>query len=910
MRFQISTYILLWLLISCLNIVPSLAQSDVELDLNQYNLTDALLKIDSVYDANIYFKSEWTDSILVSGKISITDIHQSLTDLLTAYKIHYYKLNNDYYLTGDVVIIDSITFDLQGERTENRFLFEREYASEGNIQLITIGRRSEMITGAKARVVGIIRNESTGETIGQATIYDEITKGSTTSDERGFFSLSLTTGEHVLMVQYAGMKTVRQPILLFSDGSINLSLREEPKLLDEITVVSDMGASIKNVRMGATAINMESLKNVPKVLGENDIVQAALTLPGIQNVGEGSAGFNVRGGKADQNLILLNNATIYNPFHFFGFFSSFNADIMGTSELLKSGIPTGYGGRLSSLLNVKIKKPDKEKFHANLGLNPIITRASVEIPIIKEKTSLLAGGRTTYSDWILNRVQNETFQNSDPFFSDAVLSLDHTYGKGNSINASTYFSTDRFKLSTDSLYRYTNRSISIEWTQLIAPNLTSTFIAGAADYSFDIDYDSDSLTAFRYGFDIAEQFAKIAIDYFPTQNLSLQAGSDAKLYTLNPGRINPIGNSEAISRTLDQERGLERSFFASGEYIISDAISLYGGLRYSFFSPYGGRSINSYETDKPRNSESFIESQFYGEREFIATYHGPEFRFSSKWSLDDHSSIKAGVTQMRQYIHSISNTISVSPTDTWKLSDPNFLPQQSLQYSIGYYKTLKDNEYELSVETYYKTLTNLLDYKVGADLVLNETLERGVLQGIGRAYGIEFLAKKPTGKLNGWVSYTYSRSQQKFDSEYTENRINGGQYFSSNFEKPHDFSLVANYKYTRRYSYSLNVLYSSGRPVTYPTGKYSLGGIEITNFSERNSYRIPDYFRVDASVNIEGSHKRNKAGHGYWSFSIYNVLSRRNAYSIFFVNDNGIIKGYQLSVLGNAIPSLTYNLKL
>lgn len=874
-------------------------------------LIDALDSIDKKLPYSIYFKEEWIDSVRVSGMYSNFEINTILDSLLNSAGINYTILNNSIILTGDVKLTKSLIYDSTSVSYQSKYIFEREFKGNTDQEVITVGKRSLMKAGATALVAGFVKNAETGDPISSAEVYTKDATINTLTDERGFFSLNLPVGYQTITVHYSGMKVKQQKIILFSDGNMNVILEEEPHVLNEITIYSDKNANVSNVSMGATSINMEESKNIPKILGENDLLQVALTLPGIQNVGEGSAGINVRGGKTDQNIILLNNATIYNPFHFLGFFSSFNADVIGSSELLKSGIPVSYGGRLSSLLNVKMKKANKDHFAAKLGINPITTSASVEVPIIKGKTSLLAGVRTTYSDWILRRVPNENLKNSKPTFSDYSVNLNHSYGESNSINVSGYYSQDRFSLTPDSTTRYINKNISFEWSHLISEKLISTLIAGLDSYQFTIVYASElePETTFTYGFDINEKFGKLAFDYFPSDKHDIQLGADAKLYNLQPGKLEPTGASAAEPIELQPEKGLESSFFISDEFKLSKKISLLGGLRYSFFSPIGYRSINYYQPGVPKNESSLISTKEFDKGELIDTYGGPEVRFSGKYSINEVSSVKLSITQMRQYIHAISNTISVSPTDTWKLSDPNIAPQQSMQFSVGYYRDFLDKKVDVSIETYYKKLTNLLDYKIGADLVLNKNLETDVIQGIGRAYGIELLVRKPGGKLNGWLSYTYSRSQQKFDSEFNENRINNGNYFPSNFEKPHDLSIVANYKATRRYSFSMNVVYSTGRPVTYPTGKYLLSNIEITHFSDRNSYRIPDYFRIDLSLNIESTHKIKTIGKGYWSFSVYNVLARRNVYSVFFTNSKGTIKGYELSVLGSAIPSITYNVK-
>lgn len=883
------------------------SQSTYSFEFDSSSLKAVLLEIEENTTYSFFFKEEWTEDVIISKSYAEKGLKDILDDLLQSAGINYMISDDKVILTGDVKLTTQLIYDSSTLPYQVGYVFEREYRGDQD-EIISVGNRSKMKTGANAVIAGFVKDEE-GEGIPSAVVYAEESEISTVSDLNGFYSINLPTGEHTLLVQFSGMKAKRQKIVLFSSGSLNIDLEEEPRILDEVTIVAEGSAGVNNVRMGTNTLNMESIKNVPKLMGENDMIQAALTLPGVQNVGEGSAGINVRGGKTDQNLILLNHATVYNPFHYFGFFSSFNADITGNLELMKSGIPSTYGGRLSSLLNVTMKRADKNQFGAKLAINPITTSASMELPIIKDKTAVMAGIRTTYADWVTKNAKNEAIRNSDPRFSDLAFNINHSYGKVNSINVSAYYSKDSYKLSTDSTNSYSNSNVAVEWKHLINENLSASVIGAYVNYAFDIEYDQRPESAFRYGFRINEAFSKILLNYFPSDRHDLSVGTDAKLYHLSPGKMLPIGDSEVEKENVERERGIEQAVFVSEEFILSQRVTLYGGLRYSFFTPLGSRNINYYQEGVPRNSGSLTETRTFKSGEKIDTYHGPEFRFSAKYSLSPNSSIKFGVTQMRQYIHAISNTISVSPTDTWKLTDPNISPQTAVQYSFGYYKTLFADKVSASVETYYKKLNNLLDYKVGADLVLNENLETEVLQGDGRAYGVELLLSKDKGRLNGWLSYAFSRSQQKFKTDYAETTINGGKYFPSNFEKPHSLSVVSNYKHTRRVSSSINVVFASGRPVTYPTAKYQLGGVEVTHFSDRNSFRLPNYFRVDLALSLEGNHRLDKPGHGYWSFSIYNVLARKNVYSIFFTNEGGEIKGYQLSVLGSAIPSITYNVK-
>ena len=874
---------------------------------NQTSMSEALEEIESKSDYQFYFSNDWLKGLELTGNFQGTQIEDLLTGIFNGTNLQFVLLDNKVILTNNTPILT----ELQSEESAaaNQYIFSREFEDDQQAVQI-IGDRSKMQVGSESILAGFIRDFSTGDPILGAVVYTENPTRSTTTNAEGFFSLSLPNGENEIKARYAGMKLKKQKVLLFSDGNLDLNLEVEATLLEEITVTADEDANVSSSRMGVSTIEMESLKNVPKVLGENDVVQVALALPGVQNVGEGSAGINVRGGKTDQNLMLFNNATVYNPFHFFGFFSAFNADIMGETELYKNSIPANYGGRLSSLLDVKMKVADKDKFHGKGGISPVTSQLSFEVPIIKGQTSLATGVRTTYSDWILNRVSNENIRNSDPSFFDLAGNLHHQYGENNSIMVSGYYSKDEFKITTDSLYSYFNFNTGLEWNHFLTNELAIKLIATSSQYSFDIDYELIPEESFNYGFEIEEQFGQLSLSYFPNEQHELQIGGDTRLYDLTPGFIRRLGTaSEIVEEEIESEQGREVSFFVSDNYSLTDNLTLYGGLRYSIFTALGGRSINNYDPSLPRSESTLTSTDLFAEGENIATYHGPEVRFSARYALNSTTSIKAAYNRTRQYIHALSNNISISPTDTWKLSDPNFAPQLSQQFSAGYFRNFRGNAIETSIEAYYKTFDNLVDYKVGADLVLNPLLETDVIQGEGRAYGVELLVRKNTGKLTGWAGYTYSRSQQRFDSPFTEDRINGGDFFPSNFEKPHDFSLVSNYKHTRRYSFSLNIAYSTGRPITYPTAKYQLSGTEIVHFSDRNQFRIPDYFRMDVSVNIEGSHRGKKLGHSYWSFSVYNVTARRNVYSVFFTNNNGRIEGFELSVLGTAIPSITYNFK-
>ncbi len=880
---------------------------EYSLTFDNTSLSDAILEIESRSEYKFFYSEEWLNDLTVSTTLDLRDINEATLALLKDTNLYFAILDQKVILTNNT----PIETELQKETSVNelQYLFEREYQGDSD-EVMIIGDKSKMVIGGESFLGGFVTDVDTGDPITGAIVFIEEPERSAVTDIDGLFSIRLPNGNNQLRISFAGMKAEKKDIILFSDGNLNIELQEEDIVLDELTIIADQDVNISTVKMGLSSLKMEDLKNIPKVLGENDLVQVVLSLPGVQSVGEGTAGINVRGGKADQNLIRFNSATVYNPFHFFGFFSSFNADIMGDVQLYKSSIPANFGGRLSALLDVKMKAGNKEKLSGKGGINPVTSQLSLEVPLVKGSTSLTTGIRTTYSDWVLNRVDNKNIRQSDPSFFDIATGIHHEYGDNNSIVTSIYYSKDSFRITPDSMYSYFNFTTSLEWTHFLNTQLSVNAVASTSSYSFDIDYEEVPESAFNYGFDISDIFGQVSLNYFPNDQHEVKVGADVKLYDVLPGIQKPIGEfSEVPMLEIEREKGRESSIYIADNFSITPQVTLYGGLRYSFFQALGGRSINFYEKDLPRNETTVSETIGFAGNEVISSFHGPELRLSARYGLSPSSSIKISYSKTRQYIHSISNNISASPTDIWKLSDPNFAPQLSDQFAFGYYRNFLDNSVEVSVETYYKTFDNLLDYKVGADLVLNPSFETGVIQGQGRAYGLEFLMKKKSGKFNGWLAYTYSRSQQRFRSNFTEETINGGSYYPTNHEKPHDINIVTNYRHTRRYSFSLNINYSTGRPITYPTAKYRLANTNVVHFSERNQFRIPDYFRIDVSVNIEGSHKIKKLAHSYWSFSVYNLTGRQNVYSVFFANEDGRIRGYELSVLGRAIPSITYNFK-
>ena len=595
---------------------------------------------------------------------------------------------------------------------------------------------------------------------------------------------------------------------------------------------------------------------------------------------------------------------------FLVFFSSFNPDVIKSVELHKGGIPAQFGGRISSVFEVQTKEGNNKKFVGSGGISPVTARLAFEGPIIKNKASYIVGGRTTYSNWILKQLPNPALKNSKASFFDLYGKISYDINEKNAIYAAGYFSEDEFSFNSDTTYSYSNENLSLQWKHIFNNKIYGVFSGVYSGYNYDIFSSRNEVNAFDMRYRIKNYNGKLDFSYFPNSKHKLDFGISSIYYDLEPGSFTPRGENSLIEETiLENEQGIESAIYLGDKYDISPRLSLYLGMRYSMYQYLGPKTVNQYAQGGPIREETKTGEKGYGSNEVIETYHGPEIRLSARYSLGDESSLKLSYNKMRQYIHMLSNTTSISPTDIWKLSDTYFKPQIGDQVSLGYYRNFKNNTIEGSIEGYYKSIENLLDFKSGAQLILNEELETDIVSGAGRAYGVEILLKKKTGKLNGWISYTYSRSLIQVEGDFREETVNNGEFYPASFDKPHAFNLLSNWKFSRRLSISANMTYSTGRPITYPVAKYNIRGAERIHYSDRNQFRIPDYFRLDLSLNIEGNHKVRKLNHSSWTFAIYNVTGRDNAYSVYFVSQDGDVKGYQLSIFAEAIPTITYNFR-
>jgi hypothetical protein len=681
--------------------------------------------------------------------------------------------------------------------------------------------------------------------------------------------------------------------------------------LEEVVISANKENQVKNVRVGVEKIGVKMLRQIPMGLGEADLVKTSLLLPGVQTVGEASGGYNVRGGGADQNLVLLNGGPIINSSHFFGFFSTFNSDLISDVTLYKSGMPAKYGGRISSVMDIAPYEGNNDKIKLSGGISPVTGRLLVDGPVSKGKSTFALGTRATYSDWILGLLPDQQLQKSSASFYDIQGIINTTINAKNSLSISGYYSNDKFNYYRESAFNYGNLASTLKWKHTFSSLMSAQFSAIISNYNYQVDTEQDSADFSTMYYKLNQRILRADFLYFPDSRHRIEFGLDATFYSLFPGKQEPLGDFSLVHpKELEQERAIEPSLYISDEFEVTPSFSISGGVRATYFTSFGPGTEFLYNENSPRTIENLIDTITYRKGQTIKNYPGFEFRVSARLILSPNTSVKFGVQRVYQYLHMISNTTSISPTDIWKLSDNYIKPEMGDQFSAGLYKNFGRRAIETSIEAYYKNLKNILDYKGGAVLLMNEHLETDIVNGKGKAYGIELMAKKQAGTITGWISYTYSRVFIKVDSPYESEKVNGGQYFPANYDKPHDLKVVTNIKFSRRFNASSIFVYNTGRPITYPVAFYNFYNANRLYYSNRNEYRIPDYMRLDLAATLNGNLKMKKLNHSSFTFTVYNVLGRRNPYSIFFQNEQGVIKGYQMSIFAQPIFMVTYNFKL
>ncbi len=889
----------------------------LNVDYKNAAVADLVNDLESKTVMRFYYNPRDTDSIRVTLKADQKPITFILEEAFKNSNLHFAIDGTSIFLTKDAPINTNLAAqffkqnqtDKELKSETNLIVDSKQSNASTEYKVYEIGIKTNEIQSGTATLVGYLRDFKTGEPIDGASIMSVQNKIGVFSDKLGFYSITLPKGTHTLQIKAANLTSSNRQIVLYSDGILNIELKEKVLNLKTVDILAQRNSNLKRVEMGVNKLDIKSIKQVPSVFGEPDILRVVLTLPGVQSVGEASTGFNVRGGAADQNLILLDDATIYNPSHFFGFFSSFNPEIVSDVQLYKSYVPEKFGGRLSSVLEVKNRVGNKTKFAGSAGIGLITSRLNIEGPIDSGKTSFILGARTTYSNWLLKLLPKD-YSNSKASFADVNLGINHKINDKNELILSTYFSNDQFSLNSDTTYAYGNKNASVKWKHAFNSKLTSSFVGGFDKYDYRIKSGSNEINAYDLKSSIGQANLKVDFTYIKNEKHTLNFGFSTIFYSLQPAAYMPLGSqSIVIPNIVPNEQALESGIYLGDKFDVTKDFTINAGLRFSMYSFLGPNDKRTYVANEPRSEASLLNTTSYSKNKVIASYSKPEIRISTRYNITEDFSVKAAYNTLQQYIHLISNTTAIAPTDIYKLSDPNIKPQSGSQVSLGLYKNYNDNVLETSVEVYYKQITDYLDYKSGADLVLNKHLETDVINTKGKAYGIEFFIRKNIGRLNGWMSYAYSRTLLKDDDALAVNKINDGNFYPANFDKPHAFNFIGNYRFTQRVSFSLNLTYSTGRPITLPIAKYFYAGSQRVYYSDRNAYRIPDYFRTDLSFNVEGNHKVKQRTHGSWTVGLYNVTGRKNAFSTYFTQQKGVIQGYKLSIFATALPFVNYNVR-
>ncbi|RCW90932.1 TonB-dependent receptor [Winogradskyella arenosi] len=760
----------------------------------------------------------------------------------------------------------------------------------------------------------IVDNLSNETLIGVNVIIPSQQTG-TVTNEYGFYSITLPAGTYKIQISYLGFQTLTETIVLNQNLTQNFKLNEATESLEEVVVTQDIEKlNIKKPQMSVNSLSIKTIKSMPVVLGEVDVIKSITLLPGVTNAGEGASGFNVRGGAADQNLILLDEATIFNSSHLFGFFSVFNPDAIKDIKLYKGGIPAKYGGRVSSVLDIYQKEGNSKSFHMNGGIGLISSRLLAEGPLKKDKGSFLIGGRSSYAHLFLPLFDLDNIA----YFYDLNTKLSYNINNNNSVYLSGYFGRDVFKISDSFENSFGNAVLNFRWNHLYSKKLFSNLSLIYSDYYYGLQL---GFVGFDWVSGIRNFNLKYDFKHYINNNFKLEYGLNSMYYKFNPGDIEPINEASGInSFKLIDKYAFENAIYLDAEHKLSDKFSISYGARFSVFHRMGQDELNQYENDNPvifneaigiyQKAEP-IGTETYNRSDVISAFANLEPRLAMAYQLNQSSSLKASYNRMSQYLHLLSNTSSPTPLDVWTPSGKYIKPQLLDQIALGYFKTYNNNHYSLEIETFYKTIQNRIDYIDGADLIANNAIEQVILNGEARAYGLEFLFKKNEGKFTGWLAYTLSKSEQRTPGRTpVETGINHGNWYNTAHDKTHDISVTASYQLSKKWSFSSNFIFQTGQPSTFPNGQYQYNDIIIPNYEARNSSRLPAYHRLDVAVNYRPKPNTTKAFKGEWVFGLYNLYNRKNVASISFGENRntGDNEATRLSIFG-IVPSFSYNFK-
>ncbi len=868
---------------------------------NDYLTIDRITEqLEKRFQVHFFYKPEWFAKRNFHSSILELSLNEILDRIQTAAEL-------------SVVTIDSVLYVFLPLKPSPLLA-----AGHEGSESLTIGDLNDYGKYSRATLHGKILDGKNGSPLPGASILVDKVKRGANADERGNYSLQLPVGEHTLRMSFMGYEENVQKIRLVGDGTFNAELFEKTVKLDEVVISSQRAeANVSGTQMSVVRLDSRAIRELPVTLGENDIIKSVVLMPGVQTVGEFGTGFNVRGGSADQNLILLEDVPLFNSSHLFGLISVVNSDGISNVTLLKAGIPAKYGERASSVMDIQMGTENSNKILVKGGIGLINSRLYIESPVINKKITLSLGARSSYSNWLLHQIPDIDLMNSSTKFFDASAFLTYTLNNANKINLFAYLSNDKFGFSKNTAYQYGNLLASLRWKHTFNNNLYFNLVSGISKYEYKVTETDTMNHSIAYNINSSLDYKNLKgnLTWLSFKNQAIDFGINAFFYRIKPGELKPSGSeSLVVPVTIQNEQAGEYALYLSDNITFSQNLSVDAGLRYTLYNYLGPNKVYVYQSDAPRNSGTITDSVTYGNNQAICWYSGLEPRIVLRLTLSENSSVKMSYNRIHQFVNLVSNTAVMTPSDVWKLSSPNISPLVSDHFTMGYYRNFKNNVIETSVEIYYKTLGNAIDYKNGAQILLNPYLESDLVNVKGNNYGIELYVKKNSGRLTGWASYTYSRSCHKTNSTFEEEKINNNQAFPTNYDKPNNLIINASYHASKRWRFGASFTYSTGRPVTLPELKYNFQGYQMIYYSDRNKYRLPDYHRLDLSITLEESLRIKKKWKGSWTFSVINAYGRNNAYSVFYKKEDHIVSTefkhydtYMLYIIGRPLPTLTYN---
>jgi len=869
------------------------SQSDLSID-------QVIASLEKKYPVHIFYKTEWFSDRVFYPAILKLSLGESLERISAETDLSVVRLDSLLYIFIPLKPVPKAALPLK--------------VTDG----IIVGNPDDYGKYTKATIHGKILDGLKQSPLAGASIFIDKLKLGATADKDGKYMLHAPVGEHTVRLSFMGYDETIQKIRLVGNGTLDLDLFEKSIHLGEVIVSSERPElNVTGTQMSYIKLDYKSIRELPFNMGMTDIIKSITLMPGVQTVGEFGTGFNVRGGSADQNLILLEDVPLFNSSHLFGLTSVVNSDGISNVTLLKAGISAKYGERASSVMDIRMGASDVNKTSLKGGIGLIDSRLYLETPLLNKKISLLVSARSSYSNWLLHSVPDLDLMNSSARFYDINTFLTYNLNSNNKINLFGYFSNDQFGFSRNTDYQYSNLLASIRWKHTFSKNLYFNLVAGLSNYRYNVAESDTSrpLEAYEIKSDLNYRNAKLNFSWVPFENHNLDFGLNSAFYAIQPGELFPLKIETIINaRKINREKAGEYAIYITDNVKLSQKITLDLGLRYSYYSYLGPNKVYVYNQDLPRSSESIIDSAQYGNNKLICSFSGLEPRISLRFGISENKSLKFSYNRIHQYINLVSNTAVMTPSDVWKLSTPNLKPLACDHLAAGYFQNFKNNTIETSVEIYYKILNNSIDYKNGAKILLNPYIESDLVNASGKNYGIELYIKKNSGMLTGWASYTFSRSWLKTMGYFTEERINNNHPFPSGFDRPHNLVINSSYHFSRRWRLGTTFTYSTGRPVTLPEDKFLYQTYELLYYSDRNKYRLPDYHRLDVSITLDESLRVKKMWKGSWTFSIINLYGRKNAYSVFYKKEDNMVSTqfrqyntFMLYIIGRPLPTLTYN---